>query len=62
MDFSLDARTARLSVGEFSSFKLGPHAAGGGGGSAGVWRAQLGTHWHHELRAQATATAPRHRI
>ena len=28
MDFSLDARTARLSVGEFSSFKLGPHAAG----------------------------------
>ena len=58
MDFSLDARTARLSVGEFSSFKLGPHAAGSGGGSAGVWRAQLGTHWHHELRAQATATAP----
>ena len=58
MEFSLDARTARLSVGEFSAFTLGPHDAGSGGGSAGLWRAQLGTHWHHELRAQATATAP----
>jgi hypothetical protein len=57
MEFSLDARTARLSVGEFSAFTLGPHDAGGGGAS-GLWRAQLGTHWHNELRAQATATAP----
>ena len=58
MEFSLDARTARLSVGEFSAFTLGPHAAGSGSSSAGIWRAQLGTHWHRELRAQATATAP----
>ena len=53
MDFDLDQRTARLSVGEFSNFALGPHDAGGG--SQGIWRAQLGTHWHNELRAQATA-------
>ena len=53
MDFSLDQRTASLSVGEFSQFTLGPHDTGGG--TSGVWRAQLGTHWHNELRAQATA-------
>ena len=58
MEFSLDARTARLSVGEFSAFKLGPDAAGSGSSSAGIWRAQLGTHWHRELRAQAAAAAP----
>ena len=58
MEFSLDARTARLSVGEFSAFTLGPHAAGSGSSSAGIWRAQLGTHWHRELRVQATTTVP----
>jgi Rad3-related DNA helicase len=57
MEFSLDARTARLSVGEFSAFTVGPHDVGAGG-SAGLWRAQLGTHWHNELRAQATVSAP----
>lgn len=57
MEFSLDARTARLSVGEFSAFTLGPHDAGGTGAS-GVWRAQLGTHWHNELRAQTAAATP----
>lgn len=57
MEFSLDARTARLSVGEFSAFTLGPHDAGSTGAS-GLWRAQLGTHWHNELRAQATAATP----
>lgn len=51
MQFSLATRTASLSVGEFSDFSLGPREAGGGG-SAGVWRAQLGQHWHNELRAQ----------
>jgi Rad3-related DNA helicase len=51
MEFSLDARTAALSVGEFANFTVGPHDASGG--SAGLWRAQLGTHWHNELRAQA---------
>jgi len=51
MQFSLATRTASLSVGEFSDFSLGPRDAGGGG-SAGIWRAQLGQHWHNELRAQ----------
>ncbi len=54
MDFDLDKRTAALSVGEFSDFSLGPRDSSGGG-AAGIWRAQLGTHWHNELRAQATA-------
>ena len=52
MEFSLDQRTASLSVGEFSTFTLGPHDSGGG--VSGIWRAQLGTHWHNELRARAT--------
>ena len=52
MQFDLDARTAALSAGEFSNFSVGPHDAGAG--TAGLWRAQLGTHWHNELRAQAT--------
>jgi DNA excision repair protein ERCC-2 len=51
MQFSLATRTASLSVGEFSDFALGPREAGGGG-SVGIWRAQLGQHWHNELRAQ----------
>src|SRR5262245_9977306 len=54
MIFDLDKRTAALSVGEFSDFSLGPRESLGGG-SAGVWRAELGTHWQNELRAQATA-------
>ncbi len=53
MIFDLDRRTASLSAGEFSNFAIGPHDARGG--SSGLWRAQLGTHWHNELRAQATA-------
>lgn len=52
MQFDLDARTVGLSAGEFSNFNLGP--ADAGAGTAGLWRAQLGTHWHNELRAQAT--------
>ena len=56
MEFSLDQRTASLSVGEFSEFTTGPHDAGGG--RQGVWRAQLGTHWHNELRARAAAETP----
>jgi Rad3-related DNA helicase len=51
MQFSLATRTASLSVGEFSDFALGPRESTGGG-SAGIWRAQLGQHWHSELRAQ----------
>ncbi len=53
MIFDLDQRTVALSVGEFAGFSLGPHDGGDGGG--GLWRAQLGTHWHNELRAQAIA-------
>jgi DNA excision repair protein ERCC-2 len=50
--FDLDKRTAALSVGEFAGFSLGPRDALGGG-MAGIWRAQLGTHWHNELRTRA---------
>src|SRR3954463_2952748 len=52
MIFDLDQHTAALSVGEFSAFSLGPRESFGGG-SAGLWRAQLGTHWHNELRTRA---------
>ncbi len=52
MEFSLDAHAASFSVGEFANFSVGPHDAGSG--ATGLWRAQLGTHWHNELRAQAT--------
>ncbi|HYP16274.1 MAG TPA: PD-(D/E)XK nuclease family protein, partial [Opitutus sp.] len=56
MDFDLDQRTASLSVGEFSAFSTGPRDAGSG--AHGIWRAQLGTHWHNELRARATDETP----
>jgi len=49
MQFDLDRRLASLSVGEFSDFTLGPR---GSGASGGLWRAQLGTHWHLQLRGQ----------
>ena len=48
MQFSLEHRTVTLSVGEFSDFALGPRE--GSGGAQGLWRAQLGQHWHNELR------------
>ena len=51
MDFSLELKTARLSVGEFAGFKLGPEDARDGG-PQGLWRAQLGQHWHNELRTR----------
>jgi Rad3-related DNA helicase len=54
MIFDLDKRTAAVGVGEFSAFALGPRESGEGG-AAGIWRAQLGTHWHNELRRRATA-------
>ncbi len=56
MTFDLDQRTATLGVGEFSGFTLGPRD--GGTGPAGIWRAQLGTHWHQQLRTQAAAENP----
>ena len=56
MIFDLDKRTAALSVGDFSDFAVGPRDSAGG--APGLWRAQLGTHWHNELRAQTTSTDP----
>ncbi|HEY0945182.1 MAG TPA: helicase C-terminal domain-containing protein [Opitutaceae bacterium] len=56
MEFSLDHRTASLSVGEFADFAIGPR--GSDGGPQGIWRAQLGTHWHQELRKQASTETP----
>jgi hypothetical protein len=56
MDFDLDQRTASLSVGEFSAFITGPRDATGG--PQGIWRAQLGTHWHNELRARTIDETP----
>jgi len=49
--FSLDTRIVTLGVGEMSTFVLGPR--GGGGGAGGLWRAQLGQHWHTEFRNRA---------
>jgi Rad3-related DNA helicase len=51
--FDLDQRRARMSVGDLSDFSIGP--LGSVGGSGGIWRAQLGTHWHNELRAQVVS-------
>ncbi|MDI1318683.1 MAG: helicase C-terminal domain-containing protein [bacterium] len=56
MEFSLANRTASLSVGEFANFALGPHESGGG--PSGLWRAQLGQHWHNELQIRTQAEAP----
>lgn len=56
MDVDLDKRTARMAVGDFAGFSTGPRE--GGDGAAGLWRAQLGTHWHRELRARASADHP----
>jgi DNA excision repair protein ERCC-2 len=50
MNFDLDRRRAQLSVGDLSDFSIGPKAASSGAG--GLWRAQLGTRWHRELREQ----------
>jgi len=51
MNVDLDRRRAQLSVGDLSDFSIGPQAASSGAG--GLWRAQLGTRWHRELREQA---------
>ncbi|MEO7412824.1 MAG: helicase C-terminal domain-containing protein [Opitutaceae bacterium] len=53
MTFDLDLRRAAFGVGEFAGFVLGPRDAGDGQG--GLWRAQLGTHWHQQLRSQTAA-------
>ena len=60
MQFSLEHRTVVLGVGEFSEFTFGPREAGGG--PSGLWRAQLGQHWHNELRHRALAASPQARF
>lgn len=56
MIFDLDQRTASLSIGEFAGFTIGPRESGDG--SQGLWRAQLGTLWHQQLRATTGASTP----
>lgn len=58
MEFDLDQRTASLSIGEFSAFRIGPRDPGDSPGTQGIWRAQLGTRWHQELRATASVATP----
>jgi DNA excision repair protein ERCC-2 len=55
MHFSLDNRTVSLSVGEFAGFNLGPQESAGG--PQGLWRAQLGQHWHNELQKRTLTEA-----
>jgi DNA excision repair protein ERCC-2 len=49
--FDLELRRAEMSVGQFSDFAIGPR--GSLGGTGGLWRAQIGSRWHREIRAQA---------
>ena len=58
MDFDLDQRTASLGIGEFAAFTIGPREPSEHTGPQGLWRARLGTRWHQELRATATAATP----
>lgn len=51
MHFDLATRIVTLGVGELAGFSLGPRESSGGAG--GLWRAQLGQHWHSELRHRA---------
>jgi len=57
MEFDLDRRTAQLSVGELSNFTVGPRD--GGDGTVGIWRAQLGSHWHRQMEAQTRSESDR---
>lgn len=56
MHYSLEHRTVNLSVGEFAGFSLGPQESSGG--PQGLWRAQLGQHWHQELQKRTLAESP----
>mgnify|MGYP003668407581 CR=1 FL=1 len=53
MQFDLSKRSVKLSVGELADFAIGPRD--GGDGPTGIWRAQLGSHWHREMQAQTQA-------
>jgi len=54
MEIDLHRREVTLSVGEFANFSTTP-SPGGDGSGGGVWRAQLGSHWHRQLRENAAA-------
>jgi Rad3-related DNA helicase len=54
--YSITDRSVSLSVGEFAGFSLGPQESAGG--SQGLWRAQLGQHWHVELQKHTLAEHP----
>jgi len=54
MEIDLEKREVTLSVGEFATFSTTP-SPGGDGSGGGVWRAQLGAHWHRELRERDAA-------
>jgi Rad3-related DNA helicase len=54
MEFDLQRREVTLSVGEFANFSTIP-SPGGDGSGGGVWRAQLGSHWHRQLREHDAA-------
>ena len=54
MDFDLDSRCARLSVGELADFAA--ERIGRATHSSGAWRAKVGTQWHEELRKREQAT------
>ena len=56
MTIDLETQRAQMSVGEFSDFTIGPKD--GSGGPSGLWRAQLGSHWHRELQKRTTADFP----
>lgn len=60
MVFDLDSRTAALSVGEFAEFSIGPRD--GSGGLHGLWRAEIGTHWHRQLHTQIRISHPHARV
>jgi len=56
MQIDLEKRHASLAVGEFADFLGGPRDSRGG--AQGLWRAQLGSHWHREFRKHLSATHP----
>ncbi len=60
MRFVPGQRAVAMSVGEFSTFRLGP--ADVGGGRSGAWRAAVGSAWHQALRDRETNPAARFEV
>ncbi|MFM9030117.1 MAG: hypothetical protein ACKOTF_05450 [Opitutaceae bacterium] len=52
MTIDLETRSASLGGGDFAGCTVGPRGDNDGA-AGGLWRAQLGTRWHQELRRQA---------